>query len=160
MKLFLVVGTLFPFDRLVEEIDRWAGSQKDIQVTGQIGFGKYKPLNLKAFPMLKAKDFNSIFEESDLIVTHAGMGIILKSLVANKPIVVLPRKLELNEHTTDHQIATANALEKMGYVKIAWDNKQLLEYLEEPGKIQSKKTIGAFASDSLIKGLKEFINVQ
>lgn len=158
MKVFLVVGTLFPFDRMVMEVDRWAEGKTDIEVVGQVGYGKYKPKNIKSFPMLKAGDFNRIFEESDLVITHAGMGIILKSLVANKPIIVLPRKLELNEHTTDHQMATAIALEKMDYVQIAWETDELLKHLETPEEIQSKRKIEAFASKPLIDSLRNFIN--
>ena len=111
-----------------------------------------------AFPILKADEFNRIFNESDLIVTHAGMGVILKSLVASKPIVVLPRRLELKEVNTNHQIATARALEKMNYIRVAWDEKELLEYLENPAKISSNITIGEYASEALITSLKEFIN--
>ncbi len=158
MRIFLVVGTLFPFDRLVMLIDQWASGKKDIQLTGQIGYGKYKPENMLAFPILKADEFNRIFNESDLIVTHAGMGVILKSLVASKPIVVLPRRLELKEVNTNHQIATARALEKMNYIRVAWDEKELLEYLENPAKISSNITIGEYASEALITSLKEFIN--
>lgn len=160
MKVFLVVGTMFPFDRLVKEIDQWAGTREDIQVTGQIGFGKYKPGNFEAYAMLDAKDFNSVFDSSELVVTHAGAGIILKSLVACKPIIVLPRKLELHEHNTDHQMATARALDKMGYVQIAWDNGELRKYLENPEMIESKMKLGAFAPELLINNLKEFIRSQ
>jgi UDP-N-acetylglucosamine transferase subunit ALG13 len=107
--------------------------------------------------MLSPEEFNRIFDDADLIITHAGMGIILKSLVANKPIIVLPRKLELNEHTTDHQMATAAALEKMEYVEVAWDNEQLSAYLEKPETIRSKKTLGSVASGPIITALKDFI---
>jgi UDP-N-acetylglucosamine transferase subunit ALG13 len=85
------------------------------------------------------------------------MGIILKSLVAGKPIVVMPRKLELNEHTTDHQMATAVALDKMKYVQIAWDNEELRQFLQNPGQIRSRTTIGNYASDALIGTLKTYI---
>ena len=158
MRIFLVVGTLFPFDRLVMLIDLWASRKEDIQVTGQIGYGEYKPKNIRALSILKADEFNRIFDESDLIITHAGMGVILKSLVASKPIVVLPRRLELKEVNTNHQIATARALEKMNYIRVAWDEQELLEYLENPAKISSNITIGEYASEELITSLKEFIN--
>lgn len=157
MKVFLVVGTLFPFDRLVEEIDRWTENNKDISVIAQIGFGKYKPEHIEAHTMIKAEDFNRIFESSDLIIAHAGMGIILKSLVANKPIVVMPRKLELKEHTTDHQMATAKALDRMDYIYIAWDVDQLHEYLRHPEQLHPKEVISEHASESLIEALREFI---
>ena len=47
MKVFLVVGTLFPFDRLVKEIDEWVANKPEIQVTGQIGSGKYQPTHIE-----------------------------------------------------------------------------------------------------------------
>jgi UDP-N-acetylglucosamine transferase subunit ALG13 len=157
MKIFLVVGTLFPFDRLVKVIDQWVADKPEHRVTAQIGAARYQPENMTAYPMLEAREFNRIFSESDMVITHAGMGIILKSLVASKPIIVLPRKLEWNEHTTDHQMATARALDRMKYVKVAWDNEQLLAYLEDPSGIGSGKHIGEYASEQLIETLREFI---
>jgi len=157
MKVFLVVGTLFPFDRLVKEIDLWAGIHKDTQVIGQVGHGKHIPENMEAYTVLKAEDFNRVFDESDLIVAHAGMGVILKSLVANKPIVVLPRRLKFKEHTTDHQMDTAKAFDDLGYVHVAWDTGHLQKILEESEKIKSRKEIGQYASESLIGAIRDFI---
>lgn len=157
MRLFVVVGTLFPFDRLVMEIDSWAGNHKDVHVIAQVGNSKYKSENIEIYEVLQAEEFNRIFEESDLIIAHAGMGIILKSLVANKPIIVFPRRLEFKEHTTDHQMDTARAFHDMDYVHVAWDTNELQRYLEEPENIHSKKTIGKYASEPLIEALREFI---
>ena len=157
MIVFLVVGTLFPFDRLVREIDRWAGMNKDIRVIAQVGHSKYKAENIETHAIMKAAEFNTIFEESDLIIAHAGMGIILKSLVANKPIIVFPRKHEFKEHTTDHQMDTARAFQELEYIQVAWDIADLQKYLEEPKKIKSKKIIGPYASESLIEALRDFI---
>lgn len=158
MRIFLVVGTLFPFDRLVELIDQWAGSRKDVKVVGQIGDSRLKPQHMEYHSMLNTEDFNRVFDEAKLIVTHVGMGIILKSLVAGKPIVVLPRKLEYRETTTDHQMATARALDEMNYVQLAWTEEDLLEILKEPGTILSKTTISEYPSEPLISVLKEFID--
>ncbi len=53
MRIFLVVGTQFPFDRLVKLIDHWAAGKKHIQITGQIGYGKYKPETFSGIPYIK-----------------------------------------------------------------------------------------------------------
>ena len=45
-----------------------------------------------------------------LIVAHAGMGSVITADQFGKPIVMLPRLQERGEHTTDHQVATANWL--------------------------------------------------
>ncbi len=101
---------------------------------------------------------SAIFDDSDLIIAHAGMGIILKSLVSGKPIIIMPRMLNLKEHMTDHQIATARILEKYDYVNVAWTNEGLTNYLMSPDLIESKKRIGEFASSTLINTVKDFIN--
>lgn len=158
MTIFTVIGTLDPFDRLVRLVDQWAAERPDIDITAQIGYGKYVPENIETYQMLRANDFNRIFNDSDLIITHAGMGIILKSLVAGKPIVVLPRRLDLKEANTDHQMATAKALDEMNYVHVAWNNEDLLEFLKEPAAIRSKVSISEYASEPLLGSLRQFIN--
>jgi len=157
MKIFVVVGSQFPFDRLIKTIDNWALSNKEVFITGQIGKSSYIPKNMVYYESLSSKDFNACFSESDLIISHAGMGVVLKSLVENKPILVLPRMLALKEVATDHQMATAKALQKMNYINVAMNVEELLNYLEKPNKILSKCKIGPYASDSLISALKNFI---
>lgn len=158
MNIFLVVGSLFPFDRLVRVVDEWAASQDQIRVIGQIGDGDYEPKNMEAYRILEAEDFNKRFTESDLIITHAGMGIILKSLVVQKPIVVFPRKVSLKEVNTDHQIATAKALDKLNYVQVAWESEDLKTILRDPASIKSKVMIGEVASAELLGAIRQFIN--
>ena len=157
MKIFLVVGTLFHFDRLVKEMDQWAGKNKEHRIIAQIGDNRYKPENFEYHNMLDAHLFNKTFDEADLIIAHAGMGIVLKSLVANKPIIIMPRKLELKEHNTDHQMATARALNDMNLVHIAWDNEELLNMLSNLSAIKPKKEISEYASAPLIQAIDKFI---
>lgn len=157
MKIFVVVGSMFPFDRLIKAIDKWASTRKDLDITGQIGESTFVPVHMKCFETLSSKEFNAFFSNADLIVSHAGMGVILKSLVESKPIIVLPRRLEFKELTTDHQMATARALSRMNYVNVAMDTEELVSFLEKPDAILSKRKIGEFASDDLIHTLKEFI---
>lgn len=158
MKIFIVVGSMFPFDRLVTTIDNWAKDQKDIIILGQIGSSTYIPRNMIYFETLSARDFNTYFSESDLVVSHAGMGVILKSLVENKPIVVMPRLLKYKEVTTDHQLATAKALRNMNYINVAMCEEELVNFLQKPEKISIKHKIGDYASDNLIRTIREFIN--
>ena len=47
-----------------------------------------------------------------LIVAHAGMGSVITAGQSGRPIVLLPRLRERGEHTTDHQVATANWLRR------------------------------------------------
>lgn len=157
MKIFVAVGTLFPFDRLIVTIDEWTVNQNNIKVIAQIGNSSYVPKQMEFYKSLPSSKFNKAFSEADLVICHAGMGVVLKALVESKPIIILPRRLELGEHTTDHQMATARALKNMDYVNVAMDEKELLHYLEKPENISSKGKINEYASESLIDALRKFI---
>jgi len=157
MKIFVVVGTLFAFDRLIGEMDKWAKKNPEVKIIAQIGKTGIAPENMTYHRKIEAKLFNEIYDQSDLIVSHAGMGVVLKALMINKPIVILPRKLELNEHTTDHQMATTKALDKKNLVHIAWELEDLMKFLEEPQKIKSKTTITEFAPEPIISNLSKYI---
>jgi UDP-N-acetylglucosamine transferase subunit ALG13 len=156
MKIFVVVGSMFPFDRLIKTIDEWASDKKDIVITAQIGASSYVPKNLDFIESLNAIDFNNTFAESDLVISHAGMGVILKSLVENKPIIVMPRLLKFKELTTDHQLATAKVLRKRGYVNVAMDEEELVKLLAIPQNISVIHKINEFASKDLINALRLF----
>src|SRR6185503_3524674 len=45
-----------------------------------------------------------------LVVAHAGMGSVITAGEHGKPIVLLPRRAGLGEHTNDHQVDTARWL--------------------------------------------------
>ena len=55
-------------------------------------------------------EFARTVETAELVVAHAGMGSVITASQFHQPIVMLPRLKEAGEHTTDHQIATANWL--------------------------------------------------
>lgn len=158
MKIFVAVGNIFPFDRLIKTIDLWAGNRTEIAVTAQIGKSNYHPKNITSYETLPSVEFNRIFSESDLIISHAGMGLIIKALTEGKPIVVFPRQHRLGEHTTDHQMATARAFKKMDYVNVALNESELKNYLDCLYEISSKHRIGLYASKGLIDYLRQFIN--
>lgn len=158
MKLFVVVGSIFPFDRLIKTVDSWISEYNNLQVIAQIGDSKICPKNMTYYKKLQVKDFNRIFDDADLIISHAGMGIILKSLEAGKPIVVMPRRLDLKEHNTNHQIDTAKAFKAMNYIHVAMNEKELITILKDPTSLKSRHTINPYASESLIKSIKDFID--
>ena len=157
MKIFVVVGSIFPFDRLVKYMDGWIPEREGVSVTGQIGQSSFKPVNMEYHARMNVSDFNRTFDEADLIIGHAGMGTIIKSLVAGKPIVVMPRQLQLKEHNTNHQVATANAFKKLEYVHVVMTLEEMDLLLREPGNIKSLHRISEHASSQLIGAVREFI---
>ena len=124
--IFVTVGSVFPFDRLIETMDHWAREAgRGEECLAQIGKGAYKPQHMNWQETLDHAEFGAAIEASTVIVAHAGMGSVITAMQHGKPIVMLPRRFEAGEHTTDHQMATARWLEPKPGVYIAWDETEL-----------------------------------
>lgn len=108
--IFVTIGSMFPFDRLIQVMDAWALANPGQEVLAQIGDGAYEPKHMKFVRRLSQTEFGQTVAGAALIVSHAGMGTVITAGRAGRPMVLLPRLQEWGEHTTDHQIATANWL--------------------------------------------------
>ena len=67
--------------------------------------------------MLKPEKMKDIIKDSDIIITHAGVGTIMECLEMGKEIIVVPRKAENLEHVNNHQEEIAFEMEKKGLLK-------------------------------------------
>jgi UDP-N-acetylglucosamine transferase subunit ALG13 len=108
--IFVTVGSMFPFDRLIRAMDAWTAKRGRDDVFAQIGDGSYQPAHMKWIRRLDQTEFSETVQSAVLIVAHAGMGSVITAQEFGKPIVLLPRIEALREHNTDHQIATTNWL--------------------------------------------------
>jgi len=117
--IFITVGSMLPFDRLIREVDSWAQGSGRNDLFAQIGNGEYQPRNMPWVRTLAPSEFGEKVRSSSLLVSHAGMGTILSAMEAGKPIVVLPRRVADREVTTDHQVNTASWLKDKAGVFIA-----------------------------------------
>lgn len=102
------------------------------------------------------KEFNSLFAKARLIVAHAGMGTIISALNQDKPIIVFPRRRELKEHRSNHQIATADKLKELGYLYVV-ENAEELKDLLLKRDLKPLCHIGSVASTSLIEAVRQDI---
>lgn len=153
--IFVTIGTQFPFDRLIEMLDRIA-PELDEEIYAQVLKGKYKPKHIKTLDFIEPDEFEEVFVQARLVVAHAGMGTILSSLRRSKPLIIFPRIAALGEHRNEHQTATALMIKENNYAYVATDEKELRELLHMD--LRPLKKIGEFASESLVKSLKDFID--
>lgn len=123
--IFVTIGSMFPFDRLIRVMDGWAKSNPGTELLAQIGTGSYVPENMPYVRKLTQSEFSQTVERAQLVVAHAGMGSVITASQYSKPIVMLPRLQQWGEHTTDHQIATANWLRSKPGVYIADTDAEL-----------------------------------
>ncbi len=132
--IFLTIGTHEPFERLIRAIDEWCGTTPNPpKVFGQItdeGMAHHRPKNFEAVARMTPKDYNLKFHQSDLIISHAGMGSILTALSRGKPIVVMPRRGHLRETRNDHQFTTAKHLGDRPNIFVAKDETELPALLD------------------------------
>lgn len=155
--IFVIVGTQEPFDRLIEYIDEWSEKTGYTDIIAQVSSSGYKPKNFEFYDFIPVNEFNTIFVEADLIVSHAGMGSIISALEYNKPIIVMPRLAKLKEHRNDHQLATASSFAKLGYVKAVYTKTELFIALDNRTNLQPGPLIGSNASKDLMDAIENFI---
>jgi UDP-N-acetylglucosamine transferase subunit ALG13 len=101
---------MLPFNRLIETMDDWARRHSETEIIAQIGEGTYEPKYMRWMRMVPNGDFLKFVSEAEIIVAHAGTGSVFSALEFGKPIVLVPRYADAREHTTDHQVHTANFL--------------------------------------------------
>lgn len=125
--IFVSLGTHpQPFDRLVREI----GSLVDRKVIRekvfiQTGYTTYSHPKIETKNFLSIEEFEKNVEKCSIFVTHAGEGNIGLGLQLGKPMIVVPRLQKHGEHTNDHQLELARAVEKKQYGPVILNVKEL-----------------------------------
>jgi UDP-N-acetylglucosamine transferase subunit ALG13 len=120
--IFLTVGSMFPFDRLIRAVDQMVADGRITDpVVAQIGDGKYEPRHMPFDRFLGKPEYDRRVGEATLLVAHAGAGTIAMALAQRKPLLVLPRLKRFGEHVNDHQVATARKFEQLGHVLVAYE---------------------------------------
>lgn len=102
-KVFVTLGTIRPyrFDRLVDAVLKVL--EPTDEVTWQLGVTDRANLPGSVHAELPGREMNRLMAESDVIVTHSGVGSILASLEHGKSPVVAVRQDEYGEHVDGHQ---------------------------------------------------------
>ena len=107
--IYVSMGTSGSFPRLLKRMDELA-AETDLEIVVQTG---HTPQTAKHCRMIQfvssQKDY---FQQADLIISHAGLGTQLELLQMHRPFLVVPRRLEYQEHTDNHQVETCEILHK------------------------------------------------
>ncbi|MBC01888.1 MAG: glycosyl transferase family 28 [Phycisphaerae bacterium] len=155
--IFVTVGYQMSFDRMIEAVDAWAADHPDADVFAQIGPTDHRPGHLPFTEFMDPAEFVQRVRESTVLVAHAGMGSILTALQYGKPIVVMPRRGDLQETRNDHQLATARKLADRPGIEVAMDETELARALDRLQNLEAAPTLPSTASPELIAHLKDFI---
>lgn len=156
--ILLTVGTQLPFDRLVKQVDIWAGAHAKEPVKAQIGPSDYKPEFLDCFDLIGPDEFRHLQRSARVIIAHAGMGSIMTAMEFGVPIIIMPRLARWGEHRNDHQLATARQFKGAPGVYLAEDETQLTGLLDRIDELSGAQAAGAQASSELLDQLRAYID--
>ncbi len=152
--ILVTVGTHEqPFDRLIKSIDKIA-KKKHYKFLLQIGYSNYKPQHIKnIYKFISYEKIIKIIKKSKIIVSHCGIGTVLLCLRYKKPIIIVPRLKEFNEHTDNHQLQLAEILERDKKAICVYD----IEKLEESIELAKNLKIKPYKRGLIVKKIKYFI---
>lgn len=114
--ILVALGTQkFQMDRLIQAVDALAEASSE-EIFVQSGNSTYIPKYCKSKDFVDAQEFQRMIEECSLLITHSGVGTIMRGIQAGKPVVVVPRLAKYHEHVDDHQVQIAEAFASKGCV--------------------------------------------
>jgi UDP-N-acetylglucosamine transferase subunit ALG13 len=130
--IFVTIGSMFPFDRLIRAMDAWAAARPETagDMLAQIGEGEYRPAHMRWVTRLGIAEYEATVAQARLVVAHAGVGSVVTAGEHGRPIVVLPRRAHLGEHTSDHQMQTAGWLRGKPGVQVAETEADLADCID------------------------------
>ena len=155
--IFLTVGTQLPFDRLIKAVDNWAKDHCEIAFFAQIGETQYEPKHMPWCRFMDPEEYLLKFKASRSVISHAGIGTIITSLLQEKPLIIMPRLAQFGEHRNDHQLATVKYFEMKG-LSIAYNEQDLNILLDDIDNIRVNMKISQYANENLLAKLSEYIH--
>lgn len=158
--IFASVGSMLPFDRFVQGVDEWAAANPAEPVYIQIGEGSYEPRHAPWTRIMPHAEYRQRLADCALFVAHVGMGSILQALELKKQMLLLPRRADWKEHTTDHQLHTAARFKDIQGLKIVDDvptmQAEMTRLLAEP--MTASAGIPLFAPEAFTNQIKRYLD--
>ncbi|MDC0609985.1 hypothetical protein OAP63_04580 [Vibrio sp.] len=154
--IFLTVGTQLPFPRLTKIVDSLA-KELDLNVKAQIGDCDYKPNFIPFQEFFPPDELNDYFNQSDIIISHAGMGTIINCLRLKKTIILFPRMAKYGEHRNDHQLDTVSSFEGVKGLYIATNEEELRYLLQNIDNLEKPLGLETPERDQLVEHLLSLI---
>ncbi len=156
--IFVTVGSQkFQFNRLLKEIDRLVGEKViNEEIFAQTGDSDYIPTNFEYKNYLDRDEFKTAMEQSEIVITHGGTGVIIGAVKQGKKVIAVPRLKKYGEHVDDHQIQLLKEFEKMKLIYTCYESEDLGKAVVEVRKITYREYVSNTVN--IIDSLKEYIS--
>jgi UDP-N-acetylglucosamine transferase subunit ALG13 len=157
--IFVTVGSMFPFERMIKMVDNWSFQHPMHDVFAQIGGGEYEPKHMRWQRIIAPNAYKELVRSCRLIVAHAGTGSVFTASEFRKPIILIPRRADLREHTTDHQLDTAKWLENKPGIFVAWSEEELAPAMEraEKAAVNLQSSLPESAPQPFLDRIRNFL---
>ncbi len=157
MILVTVGSQKFQFNRLLKKIDKLIESKRiNEPVFAQIGVSDYKPKHYKYVDYLTQDEFNEKLDECDLLITHAGTGIIVNAVKRGKKVIATPRLNKYGEHVDDHQIQLIQQFDELNFIEPCYELDELENKLKQIGNKKYNKY--KQNTNTILESIRNFIN--
>lgn len=156
--IFVSAGSQLPFNRMVRAVEAWAVEYGRVQdIFYQVGDGT-PPAQGAWVRELAPDEFEKRCREAELIVSHAGTGILMVASSLRRKILVFPRRFsEPGEIRNDHQMDTARRWVENRAATVAFDVEELYACLNAPEHILIPQTESPEAME-LIEAVRSFVH--
>lgn len=145
------------FHRLLEEVQKNIdnGIIKE-KVIVQEGYTKFESKDMEIHTQLPEDKLQELIRESDLIITHGGVGSIINSITEGKKVIAVPRLKKYNEHVNDHQLDIIDSFNEKKYIIGIHGVEELEGALKKVPEFKPQKYIQN--TGKIIKIIEEFID--
>ncbi len=167
--MLITVGTT-KFENLIKAIDKnefYTLLDKNglTDLVIQMGIGEYEPkeyknVNLENLKITVGKlfsNFEEVIKQSEIVISHAGAGIILESLKNGKKLIVVVNDTLMDNHQTE----LAETLVKDGYAYFCKDLAKVTEFVEDivAGKANELNKYPQFNFDAIPNVIYEMLDL-
>lgn len=159
--IFVTVGNHYQeFDRFLKKMDEIT-PRLGQKVIIQKGYSSYQPKYAEYFDFVSMDVSIEYIKNADLVISHAGIGTIIICKEHGIPLIIFPRRKKYGEHSNDHQMEIAGALEKRGdaNIYVVYKADLLEEKIADVFHRQGTHSPSDCGSRKrLIRTIEEFIN--
>jgi UDP-N-acetylglucosamine--N-acetylmuramyl-(pentapeptide) pyrophosphoryl-undecaprenol N-acetylglucosamine transferase len=116
----ITIGTLdFSFQRLFDRLKSVLPAQVDVVVQAGPDTSRIDWPGARVEALMDPDELGQLIEQSDVVVTHAGIGSALMAFEAGKSPILVPRMKSHGEHVDDHQTQIARQFAERGLAVMA-----------------------------------------
>lgn len=148
--IFVTTGTQLAFPRMIEMVIRsidyigYSGKVVVQDAEAERYISLYPRPNFEFLSLVSNQDYERLFSESLIVISHAGMGAVIKALEEEVKLIIIPRDGGMKEHRNNHQMDSVEYIgERYSNIKVAYDFMDVVCAISSLDKVDFDKSWSA-----------------